>query len=216
MKKIKLAALTLVMVLTVGLLGGCGLSFDASAYIKALLDNSYKNDSTEFLAQKIGTAEEASKLYEEGIDTELEALLAGVELSEELEAEYRQVLKDMFGAVKYTVGEAEKQDDGSYVVTVNYQQMQVFASAMAAYETEVTELMTQWTEDESSVPSDEEMLEQIYASLKDCLKDAVAGATYADEASTTIRVELADNVYSPNEDDVLNLETLLFDLNAAY
>ena len=53
MKRLKTVAVMLMAVLALGLFGGCGISFDASAYIKALLDNSYKNDSAEFVAQKI-------------------------------------------------------------------------------------------------------------------------------------------------------------------
>jgi hypothetical protein len=200
----------LVTVLTLGLLGGCGLSFDASAYIKALLDNSYKNDSAEFVSQKIGSKEQAAELYDEGIQTELDALLSGVTVSDELQEEYRQVLKDMFAAVKYTVGDAEKQDDGTYVVTVNYQKMNVFGPAMDTYLNTLTELSESIDED----IEEEELAELIYGVLKDAIKDALSDVTYEEEASTTIRVELNDNVYSPNETDIYNLETLFFDLDA--
>ena len=213
MKKLKMAAVMLVAVLALGLLGGCGVSFDASAYIKALLDNSYKDDSTEFVAQKVGTAEEASSLYQQGIESELTALLAGNTVSDELQDEYRQVLKDIFKAVKYTVGDAEKQDDGSYVVTVNYEQMQIFGAAMDAYMVKVEEMTDEWTQADE-LPSDEEMYEQIYATLKDCLKEALSNATYADEASATVRVEIVDNTYTPNNDDIANLESVMFDLDA--
>lgn len=213
MKRLKKVAVMLVAVLALGLFGGCGISFDASAYIKALLDNSYKNDSAEFVAQKVGSAEEASTLYEQGIESELTALLAGNTVSDELKDEYRQVLKDIFKAVKYTVGDAEKQDDGSYIVTVNYEQMQIFGAAMDSYMTKVEDMTNEWTQAEE-IPSDEEMYEQIYATLKDCLKDALSNATYADEASATIRVEIVDNTYTPNADDIANLESVMFDLDA--
>ena len=213
MKRLKTVAVMLMAVLALGLFGGCGISFDASAYIKALLDNSYKNDSAEFVAQKVGSAEEASTLYEQGIESELTALLAGNTVSDELKDEYRQVLKDIFKAVKYTVGDAEKQDDGSYIVTVNYEQMQIFGGAMDSYMTKVEDMTNEWTQAEE-IPSDEEMYEQIYATLKDCLKDALSNATYADEASATIRVEIVDNTYTPNADDIANLESVMFDLDA--
>ena len=45
MKRIsKKIAVLLILVLSTGLIGGCGQQFDAAAYVKALLDNSYKND----------------------------------------------------------------------------------------------------------------------------------------------------------------------------
>ena len=80
MKKV---ALLMLSVLTLGLFAGCGKGFDASAYVKALLDNSYKNDSTAFVEMKIGSAEEASSLDEEGLDAEMQGVLAGVSMSEE-------------------------------------------------------------------------------------------------------------------------------------
>ena len=54
MKKMRKIVILLAAVMAAVLLGGCG-NFDASGYIKALLDNSYKNDSTAFVEEKVGT-----------------------------------------------------------------------------------------------------------------------------------------------------------------
>ena len=43
MKKMRKIAILLAAAMLAAILGGCG-SFDASGYIKALLDNSYKNE----------------------------------------------------------------------------------------------------------------------------------------------------------------------------
>lgn len=214
MKKVKKIALALVCVLLVGALCGCGAKFDASGYLGALLDNSYKGDSKAFVDTKIGTAEEAAKLYEEGIDTEMSGLLAGESLSSELEDEFREVLKDMLSKVKYTVGEAEKQSDNSYVVTVTYEQMKIFEPTMEQYTAEMTEMMTEWAADPESAPSEAEMTEAIYAALKDCLKENLVNVEYAEPATTTVRIELSDNVYAPNQSDIQNLETLFLDTDA--
>ena len=90
MKKV---ALLMLSVLTLSLFAGCGGKFDASAYVKALLDNSYKNDSAAFVEMKIGSAEEASELYEQGLDAEMQGVLAGVSMSEEAENNYRTFFK---------------------------------------------------------------------------------------------------------------------------
>ena len=105
MKKLKKIALLLVGVLMVGMLAGCGQKFDAQAYVKALLDASYKNDSAAFVSTKVGTAEEAAALYEEGIDSELDALLStfdtfDIDVSDESKAEFRQIVKDLLSKVK--------------------------------------------------------------------------------------------------------------------
>lgn len=209
MKKLSVIAACLA---TVGLLGGCGSKFDAAAYTKALLDNSYKNDSTQFVAMKIGTAEEASELYEQGLDAETSAFTASAgQISDEQEEEFRGIFADILEGAKYTVGEAEKQDDNSYVVTISYEQMQIFQPTMESYMADIEELANNMTGEETT----EELTEMVIESLKDNLEAALSNVTYADSATTTVRIELINNVYTPNQDDLLNLETVLFDIEEA-
>lgn len=217
MKKL---SLILAGALTVGLLGGCGNSFDAAAYTKALLDNSYKNDSTQFVSMKIGTAEEAAALYEQGLDANVDAMVssAGGSISTEQAESFRQVFADIYSGAKYTVGEAEKQGDDAFVVTITYEQMNVFEPAMNAYMEEVNNMVEEWTAAAMAgedVPSEAEMSEQIIATYKDCFVDSLANVTYDEPATATLRIELIDNVWTPNEDDVMNLEMIFFDMEDA-
>ncbi len=217
MKKMKKMSILLAAVVAATMLVGCG-SFDASGYMKALLDNSYKNDSTAFVDQKVGTAEQAKELYDLGIETELNSLISGVTISDELKNEFTTTLQDVYKSVKYTVGEAEKQDDGSYVVEVKYQKMKVFAPAMEKFQAEqqaYTDELSEQVQNGGEYPSEDEISEQVYTMLKDAIKDAAANAEFEDEASTTVRIELKDKVYSPNQDDVEALEYALFDLEEA-
>lgn len=217
MKIRKKLSVLLAGVLAATVLAGCG-SFDASGYIKALLDNSYKNDSAAFVEQKVGTAEQAKELYDLGIETELNSLISGVTISDDLKNEFTTVLQDVYKSVKYTVGEAEKQDDGSYVVEVKYQKMKVFAAAMEKFQQEqqaYTDELSEQVQNGGEYPSEDEITEHSFTVLKDAIKDAAANAEYEDEASTTVRVELKDKVYSPNQDDVEALEYALFDLEEA-
>ncbi|MCM1143835.1 MAG: hypothetical protein NC318_10795 [Blautia sp.] len=207
MKKL---AMMLVCVMTVGVLGGCGSSFDAAAYTKALLDNSYKNDSTQFVSTKVGTAEQAAELYEQGIDAQLDALLVGMDVTEEQENEYRDVVGDILAAAKYTVGAAEKQDDGSFIVTVSCEKMHIFNAALedfeAQYEAKYAELM----ESETGM-SEDEITDWYLETLKNSLTTALANATYDAPVDTTIHIELSDRVYSPNANDLVTLSNALFD-----
>ncbi len=217
MKKMKKMSILLAAVVAATMLVGCG-SFDASGYMKALLDNSYKNDSTAFVDQKVGTAEQAKELYDLGIETELNSLISGVTISDELKNEFTTTLQDVYKSVKYTVGEAEKQDDDSYVVEVKYQKMKVFAPAMEKFQAEqqaYTDELSEQVQNGGEYPSEDEISEQVYTMLKDAIKDAAANAEFEDEASTTVRIELKDKVYSPNQDDVEALEYALFDLEEA-
>lgn len=217
MKKLSVIAACLA---TVGLLGGCGIKFDASGYAKALLDNSYKNDSTQFVAMKIGTAEEAADLYEQGLDAEVGAMLTamGSMITDEQAQEFRDVFADILAGAKYTVGEAEKQDDNSYVVTITYEQMQIYSSAAEAYMEEVMDMRDEWTAAASAgeeVPSEDEMIEAVVNSLIDCFAEASQNATYAEPETATLRIELIDRVYTPNQSDLLELEKAFFDVENA-
>ena len=188
----------------------------ASAYIKALLDNSYKNDSTGIVKQKIGTKEEAEALYESGLDAELAQLVEEADMSEELQAEYRAVFANMFKKADYTVGEAEEQEDNSYVVTVSYRQMKIFEPAFASYQKKLNTLSEEWLNmDENEAPTEDEMYETIFTILKDCMKEALQDPEYANEASTSVRVELnSEKKYESDEDELYGLESLLFDIVA--
>ncbi len=215
MKKVKRIALALVCVLLVGALSGCGSKFDAKGYLNALLDASYKGDSKAFVDMKLGTEDEAAKLYEQGIDAEMSAFLSGVTVSDELESEFRDIFKQMLGSVKYTVGDAEKQGD-NYVVTVTYEKMKIFEPVMSQYTEQVTALAAEWQANPDSMPASEDaMMEEILVILRDCMKEALPNVQYAESATTTVRIELINNVYTPNQRDVENLETILFDTEAA-
>ncbi|MCM1325426.1 MAG: hypothetical protein NC094_02250 [Bacteroidales bacterium] len=211
MKHVKKIALALVCVMLMGVLGGCGSKFDAAEYLKATLDNSYKNDSSGLVKLKLGTAEEASDIYEEGIDTEVNAFLEGLTVSDTLEEEFREVFKDMFSKVKYTVGKAEKQSNGSFVVTVTYEKMIIFEPMMEDYMQAVMNL-----QGDASVAalSQEEQMEKLMEAMKDSMKNAMSAITYAEPAELTIKIELVDKLYTPNTNDLANLEMSLFDMEA--
>lgn len=206
------------MVLICILMVGCGKTFDASAYVQALLDNSYKNDSAKFVELELGTADEAAAIYDDGIEMEIASLLDGSDeslISDEILDSYRDTFRNLFAKAKYTVKDATKQDDGSFVVVVSYETLNVFTPAMEKYNDKVDEYTTRVSEEslETGVmPSDEDLYNELFAILDDCINAELTNATYSDPAEMDFRVELVDGVYQPNEDDILNLEMLLFDL----
>lgn len=217
-KMMKKVALIMSCIMMAGMLTGCA-KFDASAYLSALLDNSYKNDSTALVELGIGTAEEAAAIYEEGLDTEMAALTSSAGISEDQAAGLRDVMADLLAGAKYTVGEAEAQDDGSYVVTVTYEQMNVFGPTIDNYMAETEALVAEWTEAYMAgeeVASEDELMEEVIALFGTVLADSVANATYEAPQTTTVRIEKVDNSYQPNTDDLTNLEYLLFDNDVAF
>lgn len=219
-KMVKKVSALFAGILAMGVFAACaGEKFDASAYLTAILDNSYYNNPTAIVEQEIGTEEEANAIYEQGIDAQMEAMLTGVTISDELSKEYRQFYKDLYSSVKYTVGEATEVDENTIEVTVTYEKMNVFDKAMVTYTAKVDELAAAWTQaalNNEEVPSDEAMNEEIFAVLKECMSAALAEASYDAPATLKIRVELADNVWTPNQEDLLKLEYALFDFEGLY
>ena len=207
-------SIILACIMLVGVLGGCGNSFDASAYLKALLDNSYKNDSSQIVSMKIATAEEAAELYEQGLDAEVDSMASAVgSHSSEQEEAYKKLFADVLAGAKYTVGEAKKQDDGSFVVTVTYEQMNVFKPAMEAYMEAVYAQSEIWMTE--GLPSDAEMTDWLATALKDCIQDSLKSVTYDEPQTATVKISLKDNVWTPSSSDLMNLEEVFFDLDDA-
>ena len=48
------------------MLTACGKKLDAQGYLQAMLDLSYKGDSTAYVEMELGTAEEAAAVFERG------------------------------------------------------------------------------------------------------------------------------------------------------
>lgn len=212
--KMKKLSMILACVMLAAFLGGCGASFDAAGYISAILDNSYKNDSSKFVSMKIGTAEEAAETYEEALNGEVDTLigLSGAgPVSDEQRAQVEAIMKDIYAKTKYTVDGAEKQDDGSYVVTVTYEQINVFGPAMEAYMADMESLEAELL-NAAEMPSEDELMERLMTSYIDSFNNALAGVTYDAPATATIKVLVKDQVWQPDSADVIAFETSLFDI----
>lgn len=184
-----------------------------SAYLKALLDNSYKNDSSLLVLMGIATPEEAAEAYEKGLDNEVKGMdFAGLSAYEE--EKYRQMFADILAGAKYTVGAAEKQDDGSYIVTVSYEQMNVFNQAFKAYVTGVDVWADTWSAG-TKFPSDDELMEWIVVTLRYCIEESLKSVSYDEPRITTVRISLVDDEWVPDSADVMNLEEVFFDMDDA-
>lgn len=213
MKQIKkTCTLVLSLFLTLAIFSGCGRTFDASAYLKAILDNSYKHDSTAFLEQKIGTKEEAEKLYQEGIQTNMDAMESSITLSDEVKPDFEDLFQKIYSKADYTVGESKKQEDDSYIVTVSYKPMNLFSESISIFETKVTDLTAEYSQaalDGEEVPDQQALENEIAVLYKDSILECMENMTYGDETTMDIRIELDDKVYLPNTDDLAKLENAI-------
>lgn len=192
-----------------------GEQIPCDQYLSALLDFYYRNDPQAFVALGLGTAEEAAAYYNEAFDiellsTELESFL-GIECPEILENELRTLMLRLMGSARYAVTGCELQPDGTYEVTVIYEQMIIFNPLMELYMAVVTDLAQTWVADYASAPSEEDMMIQLLAALCSSLNVCLDNVTYAEPAITTVSFVPQGGVYLPDMDDIADLEDLLFD-----
>lgn len=210
MKIFRRMAGILICIMVAGLLGGCASDADAQAYLQALLDASYKNDPAKFVEIRLGTQEEAQALYDQGIDTGVSAFCSRLGISDAYKEEFRPVYMDMLSKVRYEVGKAEKQSDGSFIVTVSYEKMRIFGPALESYQQDVAAKANEWAS-AAEKPSEEEMVQEIVLQFKKSMESVLSDVQYDEAGTMTVRIELADKVYTPNTDDVAALEKALFD-----
>ncbi len=215
----RIASLIVVSIFMICSLTACAEKFDASGYVKAVLDNGYYNDATGIVEMGLSTAEDAVVVYNKGVDSLVDITLAAITVSPELEEEYRQFYKDLFAGAKYTVGEAVEVDETTFEVPVTCEKLNVYANANASYEAELQALAAVWTEAAlagEEVPSDEEKYEQFFVLYKDCLKVELAKGVYSAPVTVTVKVENVDGIWTLNTDDRLNLEYELIDLKEMF
>ncbi|MCM1183666.1 MAG: hypothetical protein NC337_09855 [Roseburia sp.] len=190
-------------------------------YLSALLDVWYRNDSRAFVALGMGTEEEAAMIYNAVLDSEflsmdLDAFL-GTECPEAIENEFRVLMTQLMGGTRYAVAGCEPQDDGTYTITVVYEQMVIFEPLMNLYLAIVLDMAETWSSsDYNSFPTDEEMMIQLLAALCSSMRVCLENVTYAPPALTTLSVNPQGGNYLPDIEDIAKLEMILFDINTLY
>ncbi|MBR2402376.1 MAG: hypothetical protein IKB01_06390 [Lachnospiraceae bacterium] len=215
----KIVSFVVLSILMLCSLTACAEKFDASGYVKAVLDNGYYNDSTGILEMGLSTAEDAEAVYNKGVESLVDITLSAITVSEDLEEEYRQFYKDLFAGAKYTVGEAVEVDENTFEVPVTCEKLNVYANANASYEAELETLVAVWTEAAlagEEVPSDEEKYEHFFILYKDCLKAELAKGVYGAPVTVNVKVENVEGIWTLNADDRLNLEYELIDLKEMF
>lgn len=184
----------------------CSLGFDASAYVKACLDACTKGEVTEY-ARITNTSEEAAKeTYYNLIEANLQ-VLDNYQISEEKKEAFRTLYQTMYGSLRYEVGEATKNADGSFTVPVTTKKMIVFDTIIADSENYIKDY-AKTHRSASTTELSEAILDYMYTQLSDNLKKA----NYQDSRVITIQVSKTDNNrYGIAESDLQNLLLSMID-----
>lgn len=221
MKKILPSSKLLILLAGISLLGllsGC-TSFDASRYVQGLLNTMYRDDHRISLELDLASEQEAEEHYQSFLNTQLDTVLqelTGLHVSEEQREAFTDAFEQIHDSVKFTVGEAKKQKDDSYLVPVSCEKMHIIAPALASYQTKIEEQLQSWTEDAIAgdpVPSQEEMTNQLILLLAECLQKSCGSAAYDPAETINVRVYEKNDVYTVSEEDLQTISMALLDMD---
>lgn len=121
------------------LLGGCGKKFDASGYTKALLDVSYKNETEKYIELTGSSKEAAEEIFENRMDVTMEGF-DSMDFPSELEDKFRTLFESLTKNVKYTVGEALEDENGSFTVDVSIEPVTLFDDTYDEFQKQAKDL----------------------------------------------------------------------------
>lgn len=208
LKKNWMRAAALVTAMTV-LLSGC-TAFDACAYMQAILDVSYKNETEDYMELTGATEEEAKEIFQNNPDATMHEFNTA-ELSEELEESYRTLFEKTVKQVKYTVGEAADAEGGGYTIDISVEPILLFDNTYDEFQKKAEEYAAEISNrvmNGEEMPSDDEIQNHVYQTYYDVLTEELdAGLAYGEAKNITVHInKTEEGVYEIPEEDLRALD----------
>ncbi len=191
------------------MLGGC-TKFDACAYMQAILDVSYKNQTESYMEITGVTQEEADEIFKKNLDATMHEF-STTELPEELEENYRLLFEDTVKQVRYTVGEAVEGENKSYTVDVAVEPILLFDDTYEEFQSKTEEYASEISNHVMSgeeMPSDDEIQNQVYQTYYEVLQTAMNdGLTYGEAQNITVHINRTEEgAYEIPDEDLRALD----------
>lgn len=213
----KLSVLYLLACMITCFATGCTASFDASGYVKACLDSNTHGEFDKYAEITSSSVEEVEAIYNQGIDSEI-AYLDAYNISAERKEEFRTLFVDIYKNFKYEVGEATKNDDGSYSVPVTTYKLQIFKDMMAEGEQHLTDY-AQAEVDAGRTPTQEQLEEEALNYMYDAVKTNLSALEYGEPATVTVTVSPSKHgsqtVYTVSQTELQSLLESFIDIENA-
>ena len=199
-------------------MAGCGKKFDAAAYVKASLDLVTRHDVDQYV-EVIGVdKEEAEEVYEESI-TQLDDMaesMGDAGFPEELNDAFTEFIKSVMQKTKYTVKEA-REDGDDIIVDVEVEPIMVFEGSQELLEESINEYVAEMQENVNNgaeVPTEDEIMLEVYTRFIDILNENLETAGYAEKTVISTKIiKNSDGEYEIDEDSFVELGAALIDLN---
>ena len=189
--------------------------FDASDYVRAVLDASYRNETDLYVEITGSPEEEAAGIFDENLDLTMEGFRRS-DMPEEMLPRYRALFGEIAKKVSYTAGEPNRQEDGTYIVPVTVKSITLFTDTYGTFQSRAQEYAEEVTDRVTAgaqMPTEEEMQKQVYEIYYEVLKERVdSGMLYGAARDIGVRVtkEGVRN-FSINEEDMEKLDSLLIE-----
>lgn len=195
---------------------GCGADFDASGYITACLDANAHGEFAAYAEITQSSEDEVAQMYNNMLDQEI-AYLDAYNISDEKKESFRQLFVKLYKNFKYEVGEAVKNDDGSFSVPVTTYKLMVFKDIMTEGETYMTDYVQQEIDAGRTLSE-----EDIYGIAVDFMYDSISKnletLEYDDPITTNVTVGPTSSdskVYSISQTELQSLLESMVDIENA-
>lgn len=216
MKKLLKSSYFLMLTLLIGcMLTGCG-SFDASGYIKAALDANTHGEYAEYA--KITNTPEADiqAQIKDRIDQEL-AYLESYNITGTQKENFEALFTDIYKQYKYEVGEATKNQDGSYSVPVTTYKLMIFKNVMTDGQAYITDYV-QAEISAGRTPTEDTLYPVVIDYMYDYLSKNLQALEYGEAQTATITVAKSttqSNTYEFDQYEFQNILESLIDIENA-
>lgn len=179
---------------------------DAKAYVKAILDIMCTGDYDHSVnLSDIPEGEEAN-LRDSTIESAVAAIASDSGLSEDVQADFAEVMREAFAKSKYTVGDAVPTEDGGYDVTVTIEPLKLYAGAQ-------TKLAERITQDDIAGLSEENANNLIYSKIAEIIRENLEEPEYGEPQDVVVHYGLIDeqnNIWGVSEEEGEKLGEVLF------
>lgn len=186
------------------LLAGCGGGFDASGYVRSVLNNIYLGDSAEYTKMVDITEEEAAEEYEQGIEVEADFFLQYYGIGEVSDDVYQQIVdmyKTIYQQSKFEVQEAVKNGD-DYNVEVLISPIDVIVNSEEDISAAVDEFVA--AADPADYPDDLSINDALARIVVDVINGNMPELGWQDQKSIIVKVEKDDAGYYGLSSDAIS------------
>lgn len=209
----KLLTIVIGILSMAGVLTGCGADFDASAYVKACLDANVHGECAEYARITDTEESEIQSQHDAVIDQEM-VMLDAFQIDEAKKAEFRELFVTLYNSCKYEVGEAVKNDDGTFTVPVTVYRLKAFGNLTENTQTYMQEYY-QKEQDAGNTLSQEDLYAVVVDYIYDSLSENMKSPEYGEGEVKNVKVGPTASNSRMYEIDTEELQNLMYSLTDA-